>query len=475
MAFTKRRPRRLCGLFSISLWLLCIPRVFAYEETLQNARQMLEQDDAQAAYEQVKAAEAQHSGEPEFDYWLGVIALRAGEVSHALIALDRVLIIQPEHAGARMERVAALLQLDQRRAAEQEIERLEALYPPPEAQAAIGRFKAEINQRRQEENAPQHNVSIGVTFGYDSNPQRYQSEISLDPLPPSLRSVVDELIDSGALEPDDPAQLDETTFASRSSVYHRWQANYQGRYPIDDRSRWLMSTTAQTQRYLRDSADEIDLTLVQLAPGYQRELDNGHTMTLQPSLLQGWGGADQDPLLTRWGLTGRYAYTIGSESELAWQASAQHNDFDNAQSDYDAGRLGVTLTTPLNDISLRWQAQLGQEWARGGESNQQRDGGDLNHWQLGVGVDVPIGERQLIRGDIGYRQRDYQDDVNNITTRYESQAREEQIWEARVSWLYQFNRHWLVETSADYEKRNATIDFYDSTRLQTQIGVRYLF
>lgn len=475
MAFTKRRPRRLCGLFSISLWLLCIPRVFAYEETLQNARQMLEQDDAQAAYEQVKAAEAQHSGEPEFDYWLGVIALRAGEVSHALIALDRVLITQPEHAGARMERVAALLQLDQRRAAEQEIEHLEALYPPPEAQAAIGRFKAEINQRRQEENAPQHNVSIGVTFGYDSNPQRYQSEISLDPLPPSLRSVVDELIDSGALEPDDPAQLDETTFASRSSVYHRWQANYQGRYPIDDRSRWLMSTTAQTQRYLRDSADEIDLTLVQLAPGYQRELDNGHTMTLQPSLLQGWGGADQDPLLTRWGLTGRYAYTVGSESELAWQASAQHNDFDNAQSDYDAGRLGVTLTTPLNDISLRWQAQLGQEWARGGESNQQRDGGDLNHWQLGVGVDVPIGKRQLIRGDIGYRQRDYQDDVNNITTRYESQAREEQIWEARVSWLYQFNRHWLVETSADYEKRNATIDFYDSTRLQTQIGVRYLF
>lgn len=179
--------------------------------------------------------------------------------------------------------------------------------------------------------------------------------------------------------------------------------------------------------------------------------------------------------MTRWGLTGRYAYTIGSESELAWQASAQHNDFDNAQSDYDAGRLGVTLTTPLNDISLRWQAQLGQEWARGGESNQQRDGGDLNHWQLGVGVDVPIGERQLIRGDVGYRQRDYQDDVNNITTRYESQAREEQIWEARVSWLYQFNRHWLVETSADYEKRNATIDFYDSTRLQTQIGVRYLF
>lgn len=475
MAFTKGRPLRLCGLFSVSLWLLGISRVFAYEETLQNARQMLEQDDAQAAYEQVKTAETQHSGEPEFDYWLGVIALRAGEVSHALIALDRVLITQPEHAGARMERIAALLQLDQRHAAEQEIERLEALSPPREAQAAINRFKEAIDQRRREENDPQHNVSIGASFGYDSNPQRYHSDIALDPLPPALRSVVDQLIDSGALEPDDPSQFDDATFASRSSLYHRLQANYQGRYPIDKRSRWLLGATAQTQRYQRDTADEIDLSLVQLAPGYQRELENGHTWTLQPSLLQGWGGAEQDPLLTRWGLSSRYAYTVGTDSELSWQASAQRNDFENSLSDYDAGRLGVKLTTPFNNVSVRWQAQLGQEWARSNDNNQQRNGGDLTHWQLGVGLDVPIGERQLIRGDVGYRQRNYHDDVNNITSGYEPTDREEQIWEARLSWLYQLNQHWLVETSANYEKRNASIEFYDSTRLQTQVGVRYLF
>lgn len=475
MAFIQRRPLLLCSLFSMTLWLLGIARAFGYEESLQNARQMIEQGDTQAAYEEVKATETKHSGEPEFDYWLGIIALRAGEVSHALMALDRVLITQPRHAGARMERAAALLQLDQRSAAEQEIERLEALSPPPEAQAAIRRFKAEINQRRQAENSSQHNVSVGVTLSYDSNPQRYQNDITLDPLPPALRSVVDQLIDSGALEPDDPTLLEEATFTSRSSFYHRWNANYQGRFPIDKHSRWLMSATAQTQRYLRDSADDIDLTLVQLAPGYQRELDNGHTMTLQPSLLQGWSGAEQHPLLTRWGLTGRYTYLVGTDSELAWQISAQHNDFDNDQSNYDAGLLDVTLTTPLKNIDLRWQAQLGREWARRDDNNQQRDSGDLNHWKLGMGIDVPIRRRHLIRGEAGYRQRDYQDDINNITSRYEPKVREEQIWEARLSWLYQLNRHWLMETSADYEKRNATIEFYDSTRFQTQIGVRYIF
>ncbi|MBT2786850.1 MULTISPECIES: hypothetical protein [unclassified Halomonas] len=468
------RPFRLYCLLSIALGLLLTTQAHAYEDTLQNARQMLEQGDANAAYASMKAVEVDRSGEPEFDYWLGVFALRAGDVSHALIALDRVLIAAPEHAGARMERVAALLQLDQRRAAEEEIERLEALSPPPEAQAAIRRFKEVIKQRRGEDNDPQHNLSVGVALGYDSNPQRYSRDIELDPLPPSLRDVVDQLIDSGALEPDGPNQLDDITFASRSSLYHRLQANYRGRYPIDERSRWLLDATAQTQRYTQDSAEEIDLTLLQLAPAYQRELSNGHTWTLQPNVLQGWGGANQDPLLTRWGLSGHYAYTVGTDSQLTWQLRAQRNDFDNALSDYDAGRLGVELTTPLTHVNVRWQARVGKEWARG-TGNQQRAGGDLNHWQVGMGLDVPIGNRQLIRGDVGYRERNYQDDVNNITSRYQPTAREEQIWEARLSWLYQLNRHWLVETSANYEQRDATIEFYDSTRLQTQVGVRYLF
>ncbi|EHJ93710.1 hypothetical protein KUC_0660 [Vreelandella boliviensis LC1] len=468
------RPIRLYCLLSITLGLLLTTQAHAYKETLQNAHQMLKQGDAKSAYSSMKAVEVDHSGEPAFDYWLGVFALRAEHFSHALIALDRALKTEPEHAGARMERVAALLQLDQRRAAEQEIERLEQLSPPPIAQAAIGRFKEVIEQRRREDNDPQHNLNVGVALGYDSNPQRYSSDIALDPLPTSLRSVVDQLIDSGVLEPDDPNQLDDVTFASRSSLYHRLQANYRGRYPIDERSRWLFDATAQAQRYSQDSAEEIDLTLLQLVPAYQRELSNGHTWTLQPSVLQGWGGADQNPLLTRWGLSGRYAYTVGTDSQLIWQLSTQHNDFDNALSDYDAGRLGVELTTPLTHANLRWRAQLGQEWARG-TANQQRAGGDLNHWQVGMGVDVPIGERQLIRGDVDYRERNYQDNVNNITSRYQPTAREEQIWEARLSWLYQLNRHWLVETSAHYEQRNASIEFYDSTRLQTQVGVRYLF
>ena len=110
------------------------PMAWAYQAELYKAQQALEQGDNQAAYHQLVAIELDYSGTPTFDYWLGVAALRAGEPSHALIALDRAVLRQPNHAGARMERVAALLQLDQRRAAEREIAQLKALAPPPAAQ-----------------------------------------------------------------------------------------------------------------------------------------------------------------------------------------------------------------------------------------------------------------------------------------------------------------------------------------------------
>ena len=76
---------------------------WAYQAELGNAKNLLAQGENQSAYSQLRVTELEHSGEPEFDYWLGVSALRAGEPSHALMALDRAILRQPNHAGARME------------------------------------------------------------------------------------------------------------------------------------------------------------------------------------------------------------------------------------------------------------------------------------------------------------------------------------------------------------------------------------
>ncbi|MYL24976.1 hypothetical protein GLV89_14445 [Halomonas alkaliantarctica] len=443
---------------------------WGYQIELERAQQALAQDENQEAYSLLQAEELEHSGTPEFDYWLGVAALRAGEPSHALMALDRAILRQPSHAGARMERVAALLQLDQRRAAEREIEQLQALSPPPEAQAAIARFQAVIKQRRQAESSPQHQARLGVDLGYDSNPQRFPNEIAIDPLQPDLRRVVDDLIEAG-LEPDgDPSQFDERVFSRDASTYQRLQGSYQGVFPIDEQSRWRVSTTGQAQRYTEEAAQDYDLTLAQAQVGYQRDLAAQHVLTLRGSALQGWSGRSQSRLLTRWGTAADLRQPIGLDSELTWQLGAQHNRFSASNNNYDAGRMGIQWATNHADFRTRLSAQFEHEWA-----DSDRDGGDLIQVRLGAGMDYPINDQHLIRADLNHRIRTYQDNGFAPYNDFAPTERRDRIWQARLAWLYQLNSDWLLEASADAERRNSSIEFFDTRRYQTQLGLRYLF
>lgn len=454
------------ALFSVAM----SPPARAYQAELASAKDLLAHGESLSAYSQLKATELEHSGEPEFDYWLGVAALRAGESSHALMALDRAILRQPNHAGARMERVAALVQLDQLGTAEREIKQLQALSPPPEAQAAIARFQAVIEQRHQAKNGPQHQGLLGVDIGYDSNPQQFPNEIAIDPLQPDLRRVVEELIDLG-LEPNgDPSLFDQQVFSRDASTYQRLQGNYQGLFPIDSQSRWRINTTGQAQRYTEVAAQDYDLTLAQAQLGYQRDLASQRTVTLNGSALQGWSGPSQSRLLTRWGSGMDLRHPFGLNSELTWQLDAQHNRFSTANNNYDSGRLGVQLGTNHTALRTRLTAQIEHEWATG-----DRDGGDLLHLLLGAGIDYPLGDRHLIRANLNHRIRTYQDEGFAPFNEYSPTIRRDRIWQARLSWLHQFNTDWLLEASAEVERRRSSINFFDMRRYQTQLALRYLF
>src|SRR3546814_11504206 len=56
---------------------------------------------ATGSYEQLAAQAEGRIGDPEFDYQLGMAALDAGRYGEAVIALQRVLAVQPNTAPAR--------------------------------------------------------------------------------------------------------------------------------------------------------------------------------------------------------------------------------------------------------------------------------------------------------------------------------------------------------------------------------------
>ena len=430
------------------------------EAALADARQLLQADRASTAYDTLRRLDDQHAGEVEYDYWLGVAALRAERPSEALLALQRAILNDPRHAGARLELVGAYLQLNRPGPAERELERLEALDPPPQARRAMRRFRAAIEQGH--DPAPTHRVRLGVELGYDSNVQRYPSRFLIDPndlLPDVLRPLV---------EPVDEIEIRRT-----GSPFQQVGAGYRGAFPLQGRHRLEVNTSLQSRLHGDSEATPYDITAVQGRLGWHQAFREARSLRLTLGALKAWHDSGFDALLTRWSLGAEYAHDLG-DSRLIWHTRWQDNRFDaTPRNDHLAGKAGIEMRLPREGWTLRLRGLVEREWEDGADPG--RDGGDLDHTLVGIGADLPVGHRQLWRLDLDRRWRHYRDPGFATYNDFEPARREDDSWEVSLRWLYQWQDDWLIQARAEYEHLDSSLDFFQTERFQTRLGLHYLF
>lgn len=114
------------------------------DELTERAKRLLQQRQAQQAYQLLLPQESARAGDPEFDYLLGIAALDAGEPERAVFALERVLAVQPGNHVARAEIARAYLALGERETARREFETVRAQTIPADAKATIEQFLSAI-------------------------------------------------------------------------------------------------------------------------------------------------------------------------------------------------------------------------------------------------------------------------------------------------------------------------------------------
>ncbi len=107
------------------------------------------------------------SGNPDFDYLLGIAALDAGRPGIAVLALERVLMVRPEHAQARAEIARAYFELGETKTAQAEFESLKRGGVPTEVAANIDKYLDAIGKRLA--GGPVWRGYIEATAGTDSN------------------------------------------------------------------------------------------------------------------------------------------------------------------------------------------------------------------------------------------------------------------------------------------------------------------
>lgn len=135
---------------------------------LEQARAMLKEGKAAQAFELLEPREFDRAGDVEFDTLLGVAALDSGKPDRATLAFERVLAVDPNAAGARLDMARAYFALGDYARAKMEFNIVAQNDPPPGARAVIDKYLAAIAER---ERGRRTAISkyVEAFAGYDDN------------------------------------------------------------------------------------------------------------------------------------------------------------------------------------------------------------------------------------------------------------------------------------------------------------------
>lgn len=140
----------------------------AADAEMDQVRAMLRDGKAAQAYAQLEPQEFNRAGEVEFDTLLGIAALDSGKPDRATLAFERVLAVNPNAAGVRLDMARAYFALNDLVRARQELDMVASQNPPPSARVVIDKYIAAIEERERARRTAVTGYVEGVA-GYDNN------------------------------------------------------------------------------------------------------------------------------------------------------------------------------------------------------------------------------------------------------------------------------------------------------------------
>ena len=140
----------------------------AGDPAMRDADALLHAGKPAEAYTLLEPLEFVRAGELRFDYLLGIAALDSGKPDKATLAFERVLAVDPNFAGARLDMARAYYQLGDLPRAKTEFEVVLKQNPPEAARATIQKYLDAIAAHEQAQRTQVTGYAEGIV-GHDSN------------------------------------------------------------------------------------------------------------------------------------------------------------------------------------------------------------------------------------------------------------------------------------------------------------------
>ncbi|OWW19000.1 tetratricopeptide repeat protein [Noviherbaspirillum denitrificans] len=130
-------------------------------------RAHVEQGNYAEALSALQAVQAGHSDDPAYFNLLGILALKLADYATAVTALERVVLMQPDNAGAWLDLAIASAETGNITSAAGYFDYVESQFnPPPSVRVVVSRYRARMTARSSESPWQSH---VDFLYGVDTN------------------------------------------------------------------------------------------------------------------------------------------------------------------------------------------------------------------------------------------------------------------------------------------------------------------
>ena len=398
---------------------------------------------ADAQYRVLAPQEAQRAGDPAYDYALAIAAIDAGHYGAAIIALQRVLAVQPDNAAARAELARAYAMAGDIDTAREEFATVvdDPSLPDPVRQ----RFTGFVRQFDRQIAGGGSDVSgfVDARAGHDSN---INAATDLTQITIPLFSF----LGPGALGPGARKRGDE---------FYELTGGVSGVHAIGRQNRVFGSVLGN----YRDNFDSgaFDQAALTGTAGVAHTFANRDVVSLSAQAQRFW--LDDDGYRDSHGAVAQYTHLLQQGGALTVSAQYNRLDFDG-QPLLDADRYAVAVGYVTRTISASVQ---------GGKEETVRQAGDAySHWfaNASLGAEVPVAQRVAVVGGVAFEMRRY--DAPDALFLVE---REDERLDAQLGIKFALTDNLFVQPRASYTRNWSNIALYDYDRFTVSAGLRFEF
>lgn len=441
---------RNCGLRRVALAILFAANsvaALAADPDLAQAQALVNAGRAADAYALLAPHEDAQAGNARFDYLLGVAALDSGRADKATLAFERVLALEPNFAGARLDMARAYYQLGDLSRARAEFEAVKQQNPPEAARVTIERYLVAIAQR---EKAKQTVVTAyaEITLGRDSNVNNSTSESQI--AVPALGNLV------FTLNPTNVKQSDRySLLAAGADIAHEFSPGYalfggaSGRY----------RTNAAVDQFDYKSAE-----------GHGGIAISGQSLLFKATLSGERFYLDQaaNRNSVSLGADLRYQVNPANFANVFGQVSNHRFKTDALQvNDFDQALLGAGWQRLFDDGRSMLSATL---FAGKENADKGRADGDKDLLGLRLGGQLNLRAHVDLFASVGWQRGEYrQENVAFQTTR------QDRLVDAVAGVVWRFDKAWSLRPQVLYIQNHSNIPIYEYNRVDYSVTLRYDF